>query len=734
MTNEKEFDMNVTTEVELNLSGGKVEIVEGVQIDETLTIQGAAADAKTVGDALEKKVDKVEGKDLTTLKDGIGKNAIIQQAGDSLSGSGKHIAEATADGNTSAAFNNGHANGQSNFVANRATTYQSLSAAFNTAMAGVKAKQEHFDKFLTFTKQKWQEAGSPKYYYRVETNEHYDENEAKTQSGLEPCIETQNIFEYTNRNFTELKNQWNAIEEEKIVENHWYDTVVDGNVEPGYNDNFFNSLAFAVNEGKALGKYSFAGGTAVADELAKWGFAIGARTKVTAPFAFVGGQNSIADAIGSFCFGRPSSTREHKTEGEDSIAIGRGCLALALCAIAIGCDADASGEAATSIGYKTKAKGKYSAAFNGGTEAKGGYSLACNYGSYAEGTGSFAANLSKALKNFAASFGNGTIANYWAQMVCGEYNTQENAHTYFIVGNGTDDNNRSNAFVVYKDGRAKVGATPKDRMDVVNKDYADKGLWLKEYDSTYPYQIGELTIKNGIIYKSTINANIGNSPDADINGYWEDLLHGKLNRNGWNQTNTANVQLYGKEHTSGKPTMYNLTVFPKSYAVARYNADSRLQTFAPSVDLDCANKKYVDDKFNGANKAVAFRNYSDMLTKLNNAPSDLYTIGQNIMIETLEVPDLWVSDVEEVSIPSGAIDDAGVLQMLNDYGTIQVGYYRLSPLETQKVDLSEYAKAEQIGDIEAVLDAVIELQEAYIGTPFNEVHKYAQNIIGGGAE
>ena len=50
---------------------------------------------------------------------------------------------------------------------------------------------------------------------------------------------------------------------------------------------------------------------------------------------------------------------------------------------------------------------------------------------------------------------------------------ENNPDALFEVGNGTDDENRSNAFAVYDDGRASIQTSPQNDFDVVNKKYVD---------------------------------------------------------------------------------------------------------------------------------------------------------------------------------------------------------------------------------------------------------------------
>lgn len=131
---------------------------------------------------------------------------------------------------------------------------------------------------------------------------------------------------------------------------------------------------------------------------------------------------------------------------------------------------------------------------------------------------------------------------------------------------------------------------------------------------------------------------------------------------------------------------------PSDNAIPIYSLGGFLKTSSPKNGTDCANKDYVDNKFNGANKAVSFTSYSGMIGTLSTLPKTAYSVGQNIMIVTLSVPDLWVSDVAEESATYTYVSDSDFVNELNTNGSVQVGYFKLSALETQKVDLTEYAK------------------------------------------
>lgn len=84
----------------------------------------------------------------------------------------------------------------------------------------------------------------------------------------------------------------------------------------------------------------------------------------------------------------------------------------------------------------------------------------------------------------------------------------------------------------------------------------------------------------------------------------------------------------------------------------------------------------ADEAYNlaqGRAKAVSFATYDDMVAALKAAGKTDYKVGDNLFIIATDVPDYWVSAVL-------------------DNNTDDTGYFSISPLESQKVDLSEYQK------------------------------------------
>lgn len=116
-----------------------------------------------------------------------------------------------------------------------------------------------------------------------------------------------------------------------------------------------------------------------------------------------------------------------------------------------GIDVTASGYASHAEGYETVAEGMYSHAEGEGTTA-------VYKGAHAEGYGTQAALYGHAegyetvAGNMAHASGVGTSALMAGQTVVGKYNVLDYQDRAFIVGNGSDDSHRSNAFAVTWDG------------------------------------------------------------------------------------------------------------------------------------------------------------------------------------------------------------------------------------------------------------------------------------------
>jgi hypothetical protein len=105
----------------------------------------------------------------------------------------------------------------------------------------------------------------------------------------------------------------------------------------------------------------------------------------------------------------------------------------------------------------------------------------------------------------------------------------------------------------------------------------------------------------------------------------------------------------------------------------------------------------------GAEKAVSYANYREMVRILNDLPRDYFAEGQGINIVAIEVPDLWVAYRSSENIPYTYTTDKAIIDFISGNGLLQIGYFYLAQKETQKVDLTDYAKKDQVPVINANL-------------------------------
>lgn len=84
-------------------------------------------------------------------------------------------------------------------------------------------------------------------------------------------------------------------------------------------------------------------------------------------------------------------------------------------------------------------------------------------------------------------------------------------------------------------------------------------------------------------------------------------------------------------------------------------------------------------------------NYEEMITAFNATAKDSYSVGQNIYVVTVNVPDLWVMEVTETAEPYTYSSDEAFVNGISENGYVQVGYYKLAQLET-KGNLTDYVK------------------------------------------
>lgn len=147
--------------------------------------------------------------------------------------------------------------------------------------------------------------------------------------------------------------------------------------------------------------------------------------------------------------------------------------------------------------------------------------------------------------------------------------------------------------------------------------------------------------------------------------------------------------------------------FASTIATIQSNSNNALNT-ANTANSTANTAKSIAE---GANQALSYANYQAMITAFNSLADDVYRIGQNVMIVTLNVPDLWISEIEQTSEAYTYTTDEAFTTLLQTNGYVKVGYYRLSPLETQKVDLTDYYTKE---DTDSKISEMISVDDVQI--------------------
>lgn len=216
-----------------------------------------------------------------------------------------------------------------------------------------------------------------------------------------------------------------------------------------------NNVTASGNNSQAFGASSLADGFASHAEGASTA-ATGYASHAEGAGTTASGDQSHAEGGGTTANGRYSHA-----EGAGTVASSNNSHAEGASTTASGDQSHAEGASTTASGYQSHAEGTFTIASKNSSHAEGGSTTASGLNSHSEGGGTTASGDQSHAEgaNTTASGlashaeGGGTIANHASQHVSGEYNIADPSladatkrGTYAeIIGNGTADNNRSNA-------------------------------------------------------------------------------------------------------------------------------------------------------------------------------------------------------------------------------------------------------------------------------------------------
>lgn len=112
--------------------------------------------------------------------------------------------------------------------------------------------------------------------------------------------------------------------------------------------------------------------------------------------------------------------------------------------------------------------------------------------------------------------------------------------------------------------------------------------------------------------------------------------------------------------------------------------------------------KKVEALVEGQTAALALNNYSEVVDIFNNAATNSYKVGQIILVNKTDVPDLWVFSVENTHVDYAYVGDYDIVEQLEEIGTVQFGYYKLAQMESQEINLENYVNLDGVQTITGV--------------------------------
>lgn len=127
-------------------------------------------------------------------------------------------------------------------------------------------------------------------------------------------------------------------------------------------------------------------------------------------------------------------------------------------------------------------------------------------------------------------------------------------------------------------------------------------------------------------------------------------------------------------------------------ATADASGNNIASTYATKTELSGVEETANSAKSiaEGRIRAVAYQNYQALVTALNAVTAIEFKVGDNIFIQAKNVPDLWVYSVEEASSNYTYTTDDALISAIQSAGFVQIGFYKVAVLETEKVDLTNY--------------------------------------------
>lgn len=178
-----------------------------------------------------------------------------------------------------------------------------------------------------------------------------------------------------------------------------------------------------------------------------WSAAFGINNKVTGSAAIAAGSDNEVAGFAAAALGQSNTLA-----GDRTFAGGMSNVVNGNYAAALGYGNLVDGDYAMGSGYLTRATGNYSSSHGNATRATGNNAASFGVSTIASGDISFAAGIFNTSRSY-ASF---TIGRFADSIISSTRASWVTTDPLLILGNGTADNARNNAFVVYKNGNTDI--------------------------------------------------------------------------------------------------------------------------------------------------------------------------------------------------------------------------------------------------------------------------------------
>ena len=127
----------------------------------------------------------------------------------------------------------------------------------------------------------------------------------------------------------------------------------------------------------------------------------------------------------------------------------------------------------------------------------------------------------------------------------------------------------------------------------------------------------------------------------------------------------------------------------KNSSVAVSDIINNLNSIEINKPLSANMGNTLREMIQGQEFGRSYNTIEDLVDALNIEEPETFKVPFLFLIVDLDVPDFWVAEVMETSIPYEYTTDAALIAAVKT-SPLQIGYYKISISETAKVDLTNY--------------------------------------------